>query len=327
MNTTQRFTLFPVKYPEIWSLYKKQVSSFWTVDEIDLTQDKKDWLKISDREKYYISRILAFFVSADGIVGENLASRFYNDTEIPEIRCFYAFQLAMEHIHAETYSLLLDTFITDEKEKSYLLDSINNIETIKRKADWTLKWIDQSLSFTERLIAFAIVEGIFFSGSFCSIFWFKKRGLFPGLSFSNELISRDESLHCEFTCMLYRLLSSNSLDCTKIRDYKGLVDESRIRVILKDAIEIEKSFIDYILPEPIYDMSSMKMKNYIECVSDKLMLNLGLSKVYNTENPFEWMELISLQGKTNFFERRVSEYQRSMSTIKESDDVFDMSLL
>lgn len=320
ITNIERFTLFPIKYQEIWDMYKKQVASFWTVEEIDLTQDKKDWSKISDQEKYYISNILAFFVSADGIVGENLASRFYNDTIIPEIRCFYGFQLAMENIHAETYSLLLDTFITDRKERNFLLNSIQNIDTIKRKAEWTMKWIDNSKSFIERLIAFAVVEGIFFSGSFCSIFWFKKRNLFPGLSFSNELISRDEGLHCEFACLLYRLIRDKILNISEGEH----IEENRIKEIFLEAIQIEKDFIDYILPSPIYDMNSTLMKKYIEYISDRLLLNLGCSKIFNSDNPFSWMDLISLQGKTNFFERRVSEYQRPLNIIKSIDNVFDI---
>jgi ribonucleoside-diphosphate reductase subunit M2 len=322
-NAIDRFTLFPIKYLEPWNLYKKHVSSFWIAEEIDLTQDKKDWSLISPEEKHYLSNILAFFVSADGIVGENLATKFYNDTDIPEVRCFYGFQLAMENIHAETYSLLLDTFITDSTEKNKLLNSINTIDIIGRKADWALKWIDSKKSFMDRLIAFAVVEGVFFSGSFCSIFWFKKRGLFPGLTFSNELISRDEALHCEFACLLYRLIKSGEIPYTKIKNYEGDIEEDEIKRIFKEAVNIEKDFIDYILPARIMDMDSDSMKRYIEYVADRLLLNLQCSKIFNVENPFPWMELISLQGKTNFFERRVSEYSKAMNVIKSVNDVFD----
>jgi ribonucleotide reductase beta subunit family protein with ferritin-like domain len=326
-GSVDRFTLFPIKYYDPWNLYKKHVSSFWTVEEIDLTQDKKDWMTISPEERHYLSNILAFFVSADGIVGENLASRFYNDTDIPEVRCFYGFQLAMENIHAETYSLLLDTFITDSEEKDRLLNSISTIDIIGRKADWALKWINNTRSFMDRLIAFAVVEGVFFSGSFCSIFWFKKRGLFPGLSFSNEFISRDEALHCEFACLLYRLIKSGEIPHHKIRNYEGNIEEDEIKRIFKEAVSIEEDFIDYILPVEILDMNSSSMKRYIEYVADRLLLNLQCSKMFNVENPFPWMELISLQGKTNFFERRVSEYSKPMNVIKSVNDVFDPNAL
>jgi ribonucleotide reductase beta subunit family protein with ferritin-like domain len=328
MNSFERFTLFPIKYQEIWSMYKKQLLSFWTADEIDLSKDKIDWQKITDEERFFISRILAFFVSADGIVSENLALMFFNDTEIPEIRCFYGFQLAMENIHAETYSILLDTLITDEKEKIFLLKSIQTIEPIRKKANWILKWIDKNSSFLERLIAFAIVEGVFFSGSFCSVFWFKKRGLFPGLTFSNELISRDESLHCEFACLLYKLLKSNRIEDDKIKNYKNNpVSQETVEKIIKEAVSIEKEFIDYILPRQILDLNADLMKKYIEFVSDRLLLNLEFKKVFNTENPFQWMELISLEGKTNFFERRVSEYQKSLGKLSTSESVFDFNSL
>lgn len=324
---TGRFTLFPIKNQEIWKMYKKQISSFWTPEEIDLSKDKTDWEKITEEEQFFISRILAFFVSADGIVGENLAKRFYSEIEIPEIRCFYGFQLAMENIHAETYSLLLDTFVKNDSEKDFLFQSLQTIETIRKKALWTLKWIESNSSFIERLIAFAIVEGVFFSGSFCSIFWFKKRGLFPGLSYSNELISRDESLHCEFACLLYKLITTNRLQLNTIADMSHGIQEETIREMITQAVEIEKEFIDFILPKQIMDMNAGLMKEYIEFVSDRLLLNLGFQKVFNSKNPFEWMELISLEGKTNFFERRVSEYQKPLNKLEAHDPVFDDSLL
>jgi ribonucleotide reductase beta subunit family protein with ferritin-like domain len=328
LSDTERFCLFPIRYQEVWKMYKKQVASFWTSDEIDLSRDKTDWQRISDEERFFISRILAFFVSADGIVGENLATMFFSDTQIPEIRCFYGFQLAMENIHAETYSLLLDTLITDESEKLLLLNSIQSIDPIRKKANWTLKWIDNNSSFIERLIAFAIVEGVFFSGSFCSIFWFKKRGLFPGLSFSNELISRDESLHCEFACLLYKLISTNEIDVKKIRGIKNnTIPKQTVDQIITEAVDIEKEFIDYILPKQILDINAKLMKQYIEFVADRLLLNLGFQKIFYSENPFQWMEMISLEGKTNFFERRVSEYQKSLDKLEASDSVFDINVL
>jgi len=294
-----RFVIFPIKYPEIWEMYKKAVASFWTVEEIDLSMDLNDWNnKLNDNERYFISRVLAFFAASDGIVNENLAQRFYNDVQIPEARCFYGFQIAMENIHSETYSLLIDTYIRNPDEKRMMFQAAKNIPTIRKKAEWTLKWIQSSSSFLERLIAFAAVEGIFFSGAFCAIFWLKKRGLMPGLCFSNELISRDEGLHCEFACLLYNRS-------------KDKLTEDRIKKIIVDAVEIEKEFIRDIFPCRLIGINSDSMMQYIEYISDRLLSNLQCSPIFRSKNPFEWMELISLQGKTNFFEKRVSEYQKA----------------
>jgi ribonucleoside-diphosphate reductase beta chain len=293
----ERFILMPIQHSEIWNFYKKAMASFWTAEEIDLYQDLNDWKKLSEEEKHYISHVLAFFSASDGIVNENLALRFYQDVPIPEARCFYGFQIAMENIHSETYGLLIDTYIQNPKEKDYLFKAIKHIPSVKKKADWALKWIDSSQSFAERLIAFACVEGIFFSGSFCSIFWLKKRGLMPGLTFSNELISRDEALHTDFACQLYGMLDA--------------LPASRILEIVTEAVEIEKEFVSESLPVSLIGMNSKMMTQYIEFVADRLLRSLGLPKHYGSTNPFDWMELISLQGKTNFFEKKVSEYQKA----------------
>lgn len=293
-----RFVIFPIKFPEIWNMYKKAEASFWTVEEIDLSGDINDWKnKLNSQEKYFISRILAFFAASDGIVVENLAQRFLNEVQVPEARCFYGFQIAMENIHSETYSILINTYISDEKERDFLFHSIENIPTIRKKAEWAFKWISSERPFRERLIAFAAVEGIFFSGAFCSIFWLKKRGLMPGLCFSNELISRDEGLHCEFACLLYSMLENKC-------------DEKTVHEIIKNAVEIEEEFVRDCLPVNLIGMNSDEMIKYIRFVSDRLCVSLGYSKIFNSKNPFDWMELISLQGKTNFFEKRVSEYQK-----------------
>ena len=297
--TNDRFVLFPIQHTAIWEMYKKAMASFWTAEEIDLYADLGDWEAMNDQERHYISHILAFFSASDGIVNENLALRFYNEVQIPEARAFYGFQIAMENIHAETYGLLIDTYIKDEKQKNYLFHAIDNIPCIKKKADWALRYIYSNDNFAERLVAFAAIEGIFFSGSFCSIFWLKKRGLMPGLTFSNELISRDEGLHTDFACLLYR-------------DYiQNKPSEARILEIIKEAVELEQEFISEALPVSLIGMNSDMMKEYIRFVADRLMRTLGYGEIYGAKNPFDWMELISMQGKTNFFEKRVAEYQKA----------------
>lgn len=298
-QTNDRFVLFPIKYHDIWNMYKKHVACFWTAEEIDLYSDLDDWNALNDQERHYISHILAFFSASDGIVNENLAQRFYKEVGLPEARSFYGFQIAMENIHAETYGLLIDTYIKDQAKKDYLFRAIENIPCIKKKADWAFKWIYGNESFAERLVAFAAIEGIFFSGSFCSIFWLKKRGLMPGLTFSNELISRDEGLHTDFACLLYRNYIENK------------PSETRIRELITEAVDFECEFITDALPVSLIGMNADMMKEYIRFVADRLMRELGYSNIYNAKNPFDWMELISMQGKTNFFERRVSEYQKA----------------
>jgi ribonucleoside-diphosphate reductase beta chain len=293
-----RFVLFPLKYNDIWQQYKTSEHSFWTAEEIDLAQDLTDWNeKLNDDEKHYIKNVLAFFAASDGIVNENLAENFLKEVQYPEAKCFYGFQIMMENIHSETYSLLIDTYIKDSKERDYLFNAIETVPSVKKKADWALKWID-SESFAERLIAFAAVEGIFFSGSFCSIFWLKKRGLMPGLTFSNELISRDEGLHCQFATLLHNKYVQNK------------VSEEKIKQIIAEAVEIEKEFVSESLPVSLIGMNADLMKQYIEYVADFWLIELGCSKVYGVENPFDFMDMISLQGKTNFFEKRTSEYQK-----------------
>ena len=292
-----RFVLFPIKHDEIWKMYKKAQASFWTAEEIDLSPDLKDWEKLNQNEKYFISHVLAFFAASDGIVNENLAINFMKEVQIPEARSFYGFQIMIENIHSETYSLLIDTYIKDPEEKRKLFNAIETIPCVKKKADWALKWIE-SKSFVERLIAFAAIEGIFFSGSFCSIFWLKKRGLMPGLSFSNELISRDEGLHCDFACLLYKMIQNK-------------LSAQRIYEIIGNAVEIEKEFVTSALPVDLIGMNSKLMCQYIEFVADRLLVALGYPKLYHKTNPFDFMELISLQGKTNFFEKRVGEYQKA----------------
>ena len=293
-----RFVMFPLKYHDIWEMYKQAEHSFWTAEEIDLAQDLTDWNeKLNDSEKHFIKMVLAFFAASDGIVNENLAENFLKEVQYPEAKSFYGFQIAMENIHSETYSLLIDTYIKDSAEKDRLFHAIDNFPSIKEKADWALKWIG-SESFDERLIAFAAVEGIFFSGSFCSIFWLKKRGLMPGLSFSNELISRDEGLHCQFACLLHN------------RYIKDKVSEERIKEIICSAVDIERTFITESLPVSLIGMNSKLMEQYIEFTADFWLQALGCQKVYNVENPFDFMDMISLQGKTNFFEKRVAEYQK-----------------
>jgi len=310
---TNRYVMFPIQDQEIWQMYKKQIDCFWRAEEIDLSKDVVQWEKLDDKEKYFISMILAFFAASDGIVLENLAARFMGEVQLSEARAFYGFQIAMENIHSETYSLLIDTYIKDSEEKQTLFKAIDSFPCIKKKADWAIKWInDKRSSFATRLIAFACIEGIFFSGAFCSIFWLKKRGLMPGLTFSNELISRDEALHTEFAILLYNKLSKK-------------VSKSRINEILKEAVEIEKEFICDALPCRLIGMNSDLMCQYIEFVADRLCSQLHIKKIYNTPNPFDFMESISLERKTNFFESRVSEYalaEKSDKNIDFSSDGF-----
>jgi ribonucleoside-diphosphate reductase beta chain len=292
-----RFVLFPINHDAIWHMYKKAVASFWTVEEVDLGEDMRDWEKLSEGEKHFISHVLAFFAASDGIVNENLAMRFSNEVQLPEARCFYGFQIAIENIHSEMYSLLIDTYIKDEAQKTHLLSAIETVPAVTKKAEWALRWIDNG-SFPERLIAFACVEGIFFSGSFCAIFWLKKRGLMPGLTFSNELISRDEGLHRDFACLLYGMLENK-------------LPEDRVLEIVKNAVEMEKEFVTEALPVNLIGINAGMMCEYIEFVADHLIASLGIEKCYGTVNPFDWMELISLEGKTNFFEKRVGEYAKA----------------
>lgn len=294
-----RFVLFPIQHDDIWQFYKKSEASFWTAEEIDLLQDLKDWENLNDNERYFIKNVLAFFAASDGIVNENIAENFVSEVQYTEAKFFYGFQIMMENIHSETYSLLIDTYVSkDNDEKDRLFNAIETIPAVKKKAEWALNWIE-SESFAERLIAFAAVEGIFFSGSFCSIFWLKKRGLMPGLSFSNELISRDEGLHCDFAVHLHNNHLINK------------VPESRIREIIESALEIEKEFILESLPVSLIGMNSKLMSDYLEYVADSLMVDLKCAPIYRTENPFDFMSNIALENKTNFFEKRVAEYAKS----------------
>jgi ribonucleoside-diphosphate reductase beta chain len=295
----KRFVLFPIQHDDIWSFYKKSEASFWTAEEIDLESDLHDWEnKLNDDERFFIKNVLAFFAASDGIVNENLAENFVAEVQYTEAKFFYGFQIAMENIHSETYSLLIDTYIKDKGEKDRLFNAIETMDCVKKKADWALDWIDNG-TFAERLVAFAAVEGIFFSGSFCSIFWLKKRGLMPGLSFSNELISRDEGMHCDFACLLYNDHVVNKLP------------KETVTKIISDAVEIEKEFVTDSLPVSLIGMNAKMMQQYIEFVADRLLMELGCEKIYKSENPFDFMAMISLQGKTNFFEKRVAEYQKA----------------
>jgi ribonucleoside-diphosphate reductase beta chain len=301
-----RFVLFPIQKDDIWQFYKKAQASFWTAEEIDLSQDLKDWNNLNDGERHFISHVLAFFAASDGIVNENLAENFLSEVQFTEAKFFYGFQIAIENIHSETYSLLIDTYVKDSAEKNKLFNAIETIPCVKKKADWALRWIDNG-SFAERLIAFAAVEGIFFSGSFCSIFWLKKRGLMPGLTFSNELISRDEGLHCDFACLLYN-------------DHLiGQLSKETVTEIIRDAVEIEKEFVTDAIPVKLIGMNAELMCQYIEFVADRLLEELECDKIYNTTNPFDFMDMISLQGKTNFFEKRVAEYQKA-GVMNDGDD-------
>jgi len=305
-----RFVMFPIKCDDIWKMYKKQMDCFWRAEELDLSKDLTHWETLSDDEKYFISMILAFFAASDGIVLENLASRFMNDVQLAEARAFYGFQIMMENVHSESYSLLIETYIKDKEEKMKLFNAITNYPCIKKKADWAQKWIhDNRSSFATRLVAFACVEGIFFSGAFCSIFWLKKRGLMPGLTFSNELISRDEALHCEFAILLYSKLQKK-------------IEKNRINEIIKEAVDIETEFICEALPCKLIGMNSEMMIQYIKFVADRLVVQLGYKKIYNVVNPFPWMELISLESKTNFFEKRTDAY--ALATKEKNEDIFDL---
>jgi ribonucleoside-diphosphate reductase beta chain len=307
-----RFVLFPIKHDDIWQFYKLNEACFWTAEEIDLSADLNDWNnKLNDNERHFVKHVLAFFAASDGIVNENLAENFVNEVQYTEAKFFYGFQIMMENIHSETYSLLIDTYIKDNKEKDYLFNAIENMDCVKKKADWALRWIDEG-TFAERIVAFAAVEGIFFSGSFCSIFWLKKRGLMPGLSFSNELISRDEGMHCDFACLLYNDHIVNKLDTDVVKK------------IIMDAVEIEKEFVSDSLPVNLIGMNADLMCQYIEFVADRLLGALKQPKIWNTENPFPWMDMISLQGKTNFFEKRVGDYQKSGVMANKEDQGFSL---
>ena len=303
-----RFVMFPVEDQDIWKMYKKQVDCFWRPEEIDFSKDMAHWDKLADNEKHFIKMVLAFFASSDGIVLENLISRFTTEVQLPEARAFYSFQAAMENIHSETYSLLIDTYVKEREEKTKLFQAIDNFPCVKKKAEWAIKWIgDKKSSFPIRLVAFAAVEAIFFSGSFAAIYWLKKRGLMPGLTFSNELISRDEGMHTDFACLLYSKLLKKS-------------NKKKVYEIIDEALKIEKEFICEALPCRLIGMNSESMSTYIEFIADRLLLQLGLEKKYNSRNPFDFMELISIDGKTNFFEKRVSDYSLSSST--KTDDAF-----
>ncbi|PWN48471.1 ribonucleoside-diphosphate reductase small chain A [Violaceomyces palustris] len=307
VESKRRFVLFPIRYHEIWQMYKKAEASFWTAEEIDLSKDMHDWdNRLNDNERHFISHVLAFFAASDGIVNENLVERFSSEVQAAEARCFYGFQIMMENIHSETYSLLIDTYIREPEQREFLFDAVETIPVIKQKADWALKWIsDKRATFAERLVAFAAVEGIFFSGSFASIFWLKKRGLMPGLTFSNELISRDEGLHTDFACLLFSHLKKRAHPDTVLK-------------IISEAVEIEKMFLTDALPCALIGMNAKLMCQYIEFVADRLLVSLGNPKHYNSTNPFDFMEMISLQGKSNFFERRVSEYAKAGVVKQES---------
>eukprot|EP00043_Microstomoeca_roanoka_P028681 m.18956 g.18956 ORF g.18956 m.18956 type:complete len:362 (-) comp8594_c0_seq1:480-1565(-) len=298
-SNPSRFVILPIQHQNIWTMYKKAVASFWTVEEVDLSRDLLQWASLKDSEKHFIKHVLAFFAASDGIVNENLVERFMCEVQLPEARCFYGYQIMMENIHSEMYSLLIDTYIEDPKEKTVLFNAIETLPAVKRKAEWAMRWISHKrASFAERVVAFAAVEGIFFSGSFAAIFWLKKRGLMPGLTFSNELISRDEGLHCDFACMMFSMLHKKP-------------SKERVIGIIMDAVEIEQEFLTEALPVSLLGMNSDLMREYIEFVSDRLLVSLGFDAIYNAKNPFPFMENISIEGKTNFFERRVSEYQRA----------------
>lgn len=305
-----RFVLFPIKHPQIWEMYKKAEQSFWTAEEVDLHADQQDWDRLKDDERHFIKHVLAFFAASDGIVNENLAVNFMKEVQLPEARCFYGFQIMMENIHSEMYSLLIDSYIKDNVEKNRLFNAIDTIPCVSKKAEWALRWISNG-SFAERLIAFVAVEGIFFSGSFCSIFWLKKRGLMPGLCTSNEFISRDEGMHCDFACLLYSMLENQ-------------LPKAQVTQIITDAVVLEHEFVTDALPVSLIGMNAKLMCQYIEFVADRLLVSLGCKKVYNSSNPFDFMEMISLQGKTNFFEKRVSEYKKAGVGQQKEDNVFKL---
>ena len=307
-----RFVLLPIKYPEVWNWYKKAEASFWTAEEIDLSHDTIDWEhKLNDNERHFIKHVLAFFAASDGIVNENLVINFMSEIQIPEARCFYGFQIAIENIHSEVYSLLIDTYIKDAKEKDFLFNAMDNLACVSKKANWAIKWIQNAPTFGHRLVAFAAVEGIFFSGSFCSIYWLKSRGLMPGLTFSNELISRDEGMHCDFACLLFSMLQNPA-------------SAEDVRAIITEAVEYEKEFVTDALPVSLIGMNAGLMQQYIEFVADRLLNSLGQEKVYGAVNPFSFMDMISIQGKTNFFEKRVGDYQKAGVMSNREDQVFSM---
>jgi len=293
-----RFVLFPIQHHRLWDMYKKHEASFWTTEEIDLEPDRHDWHHLSGDEKHFVSHVLAFFAGSDGIVVENLAQRFCAEVQLPEARCFYGFQIAMENIHSETYSLLIDTYVSDDDERERLFHAMSTVPAVQAKGAWALKWIGSDAPFAQRLLGFACVEGIFFSGSFCALFWLKKRGLMPGLTFSNELIARDEGLHCDFACLLYSMLERP-------------LSQEAVHELVREAVDIERAFICDALPVDLIGMNSRLMAQYIEFVADRLLRELGCEPLYHASNPFDWMDLIAIQGKTNFFERRVGEYQKA----------------
>merc|ERR1711865_213945 len=317
MDNPRRWVMFPIQYPEVWEMYKKHEASFWTAEEVDLSQDNKDWDKLSDSEQHFIKHVLAFFAASDGIVLENLAGQFSTEVQIPEARAFYGFQMAMENIHSETSSLLIEQYIKDPAEKERIFDAIHTMPAVRDKAQWAIQWMQKDNSFAERVLAFAAVEGILFSGSFCAIYWLKKRGLMPGLTFSNELISRDEGLHTEFACMLYRMLQNK-------------LPDDVMNGIIRGAVAAERKFICEALSCDLIGMNNELMSKYIEFVADRLLVALGHPKIFHATNPFDWMELISLQGKTNFFEKRVGEYQKAgvmtPATEGEAGDAFSLDI-
>ncbi|XP_064167578.1 ribonucleoside-diphosphate reductase subunit M2-like [Anguilla rostrata] len=311
-DNPRRFVIFPIQYHDIWQMYKKAEASFWTAEEVDLSKDMQHWEGLKQEERFFISHVLAFFAASDGIVNENLVERFSKEVQVTEARCFYGFQIAMENIHSEMYSLLIDTYIKDSAEREFLFNAIETLPCVRKKADWAMRWIgDSDASFGERVVAFAAVEGIFFSGSFAAIFWLKKRGLMPGLTFSNELISRDEGLHCDFACLMFSHLRQRP-------------SETRVKEVIMDAVAIEQEFLTGALPVSLIGMNCALMKSYIQFVADRLLLELGFSKMYNVENPFDFMENISLEGKTNFFEKRVGEYQKMGVMSKAVDNTFTL---
>ena len=307
-----RYVIFPIKHEPFWEMYKKAESNFWTTEELDLVKDIKDYNeKLTDNEKYFLNNVLAFFAASDGIVNQNLIEKFCQEVTILEAKFFYGFQIAMENIHSETYSLLIDTFIKDPKKKTHLFNAIETVPSVKKKAEWALKWINDTTPFALRIIGFAAVEGIFFSGSFCSIFWLKKRGLMPGLTSSNELISRDEGLHTDFAVLLYKMLNKK-------------LSYDIIKEIITEAVEIEKEFIVDSIPCRLIGMNSDLMCEYIEFVADRLVVQLGYDKIYDSKNPFSFMEMISMEGKTNFFEKRVMEYSKAGVGVEKEKMSFTM---
>ncbi|VEN43883.1 unnamed protein product [Callosobruchus maculatus] len=305
----RRFVIFPIQFPEIWAKYKEAEASFWTTEEVDLSRDLEHWKQLTKGERHFISHVLAFFAASDGIVNENLVERFSQEVQITEARCFYGFQIAIENVHSEMYSVLIETYIKDPQEKEFLFNAIETLPCVRKKADWALNWISSKTStFGERLVAFAAVEGIFFSGSFAAIFWLKKRGLMPGLTFSNELISRDEGLHCDFACLLFTYLVQKP-------------SQERITNIIRDAVAIEQEFLSDALPVSLIGMNCDLMCQYIEFVADRLLSELGCKKIYNVKNPFDFMSIISTEGKTNFFEKKVGEYQKE-GVVSSEDNQF-----